>query len=163
MSATVDKKWIQLQRPSISRISRATKINRHQLIVISRHISWLNTITGKGVAIYDTQKNQWELLAEYPANTGYNSIADFATYNKHKNRVYLAAGTGKPDAISMDNELHELITFDLKTKQFDMNATDADNLWFSGNASVSVNKSIHYFGGLITAKHAVFDTDDNIR
>ena len=140
MSAEVDKKWIQLQDPKIlsQTPQKPTKINHHQFIVTSRYRTPYDKENLDGIAIHDIHTNQWKLLAKYPTNDGYDTIGDTATCNMYKNKAYLTVSKEG----NLSNYSHKLITFNLKSNQFEGNATIADDLWYSKNASVSVNKFI---------------------
>ena len=141
-------RWIQLQPPLILAQTPKipNKINHHQFIVASKQrLPCLNN-KENGIAIYDTHTNQWKLLAKYPTDAGYNIIGDTATYNMHQTKLDLTSSKRNNDTISVDNEdeeneSYEVITFDVKTREFYMAGTIADNLCFCSNG-VSVNKSI---------------------
>ena len=161
-TSQVDKRWIKLPCPYASILPRLEpgkllKINHYQFLV-SNHLK--SDDTTRALVMYNTRTNQWQQIAEYPKQHAYGRTLNVCTYNMQQNKVYFLR---RDNLMATANPSDKFVTFDIKTRKFNMNGVIAHN-WCSTQDSESVNEYIHSIGGTVFfggIRHLIFDTNDN--
>ena len=152
MTTRVDKRWKKVESQILAPIRGPipTKISHHQFLVGSKHRSKNCATKLCDLIMYDTHTNQWTQIATFPEEAYYLYVHPAETFNKYQNKVYFWP-------------CEDFFTFDIKTRQFNINEINAEDLDVSNSKNgVSVNEYIHFINyEMGKVEHTILNTRDN--
>ena len=142
--------WCELKSIGYRFFPTPIKISETQFAVVPSRWTIKHTGQGEkdfidGIYAYDTNKNDWHKIFDYPKDLKTSSHS--AVFDKNKNVIYIFNSSG------------DLLKCDLKTQQLDKLQRDPQSTFGSYPGFILENNKIHIFG---EGEHAIYDIDNEI-